>query len=96
MTWTEHHSKSERLVGEAEAAARRGESTEAVTLYRQAAEAELTALSDLDPTKVRTLGITAVSAVALLYKAHLYLQAQRIAHSWLSTDKLPSFAVDQL
>ncbi|MFI5338602.1 MAG: hypothetical protein ACHQ7N_02030 [Candidatus Methylomirabilales bacterium] len=96
MTWAEHHDRGERLAAEAEVAARHGDPSHATALYLQAAEAELLALNDLDPEKVRTLGITAVSAVALFYKAHEYARARRIAHNWLSTDKLPGFAIDQL
>jgi hypothetical protein len=81
MTWADHHTQSERLAAEAELTARRGGTQQAIILYRLAAEAEARALADLDPMKTRTLGITAVSAVALWYKAHDYLQAERLAHT---------------
>src|SRR5690606_17758225 len=50
----------------------------------------------LDPTKTRTLGITVISAVALWYKAHHDAQAEHLAHTWLASDGLPPFAVEQL
>jgi hypothetical protein len=96
MTWADHHTQSERLAAEAELAVRQGSVARAVDLYRLAAEAEARALATLDPTKTRTLGITAVSTVALWYKAHGYPQAERLAHTWLASDMLPSFAIEQL
>jgi len=96
MTWADHHTQSERFAADAELAARQGASERSRALYRLAAQAEAHALAELDVTKTRTLGITAVSAVALWYKARDYPQAQRIAHQWLATDLLPPFAVEQL
>jgi hypothetical protein len=96
MTWADHHTQSERLAAEAELAVRQGAVAQAVDLYRLAAEAEARALVTLDPTKTRTLGITAVSAVALWYKAHDYPQAERLAHTWLASDMFPPFAIEQL
>lgn len=96
MTWADHHTQSEGLAADAELAARQGAIERSMALYRLAAQAEVQALAELDVTKTRTLGITAVSAVALWYKARDYPQAQRMAHQWLATDFLPSFAVEQL
>src|SRR6266446_2816430 len=96
MTWSEHHSESERLAAAAEAASRGSDPQQAESLYRQAAEAEAQALNDLDRTKTRTLGVTAVSLVALWYKARDLALAERSAHLWLSTPDLPRFAADQL
>jgi hypothetical protein len=96
MTWADHHTQSERLAAEAELAVRQGAVAQAVDLYHLAAEAEARALATLDPTKTRTLGITAVSAVALWYKAHDYPQAERLAHTWLASNRLPPFAIEQL
>ena len=96
MTWADHHTQSERLAAEAELAVRQGAVAQAVDLYRLAAEAEARALATLDPTKTRTLGITAVSAVALWYKAHNYPEAERLAYTWLASDMFPSFAIEQL
>ena len=67
-----------------------------VNLYRLAAEAEILALKALEPTKTRTIGITAVSAASLLYKAQEFRKAEQLAYQWLITDLLPAFAVHQL
>ncbi len=96
MTWLEHHKLSEEAAQLAEAALREQDHQQAQTFYAQAAQAELLALADLDPTKTRTLGITVVSAVALSYKAQAFHQAEKIAHQWLATDSLPPFAVQAL
>jgi hypothetical protein len=96
MTWADHHTHSEHLAAEAELATRQGATERAIALYRLAAEAEVQALADLDLAKTRTLGITAVSAVALWYKAHDYQQAERLAHKWLAIGVLPPFAIEQL
>ena len=96
MSWAEHHTESERLASEAEVVARTKGATAAEDLYRRAAEAEERALNALDVRKRRTLGITAVSATALFYKAHEHARAQRLAYTWLATDDLPAFACDQL
>ena len=65
-------------------------------LYRQAAELEENALSVLDCQKVRTLGITAVSAAALWFKAGKFDPARKIAEEWLASGILPAFAVTEL
>jgi hypothetical protein len=96
MTWAEFHAESEKFASAAELAAKRGDVSAAYDLYRQAADAEVRALVALDEKKVRTLGITAVSAVALSYKAHDFTLAERLAHKWLATDLLPDFSVEQL
>ena len=69
MSWNEHHSESEKLASEAELVSRSGNRQEAEQLYAEAAAAEARALADLTPEKQRTIGITAISAVALWYKA---------------------------
>lgn len=96
MSWAMHHTESERYASLAEEAARQRDFARAGELYRLAAAEEVLALSDLDKSKVRTLGVTAVSAASLWFKAHELLQAQKVAHYWLSTDFLPEFAVEQL
>ena len=96
MTWAAHHTQSEGFAADAECAVRQGASERAIALYRLAAQAEAQALAALDVTKARTLGILAVSAVALWYKARDYPQAQRIAHQCLWTSSLPPFAVAQI
>ena len=84
------------MAADAEIAARRGDVSRAHELYRQAAEAEEQALADLEPAKSRTLGISAVSAVSLYYKAAQLQTAERLAHRWLTSEHLPNFAGEQL
>jgi hypothetical protein len=96
MTLADHHTQSGRLVAEAELAARQGVAAQAVGLYRLPSEAEARALASFDPTKTRTIGITAVSAIALWSKSQDYSQAEHLAYTWLASDRLPPFALEQL
>ncbi|MEO1144549.1 MAG: hypothetical protein AAFY26_02985 [Cyanobacteria bacterium J06638_22] len=96
MSWSVHHTQSEGYASQAEELSRRHESERAAEFYCLAAEAEVNALEDLDPSKTRTIGITAVSAASLFFKAQEFLLARKTAHKWLATDLLPSFAVEEL
>jgi hypothetical protein len=96
MSWLSSHEMSERFASDAHLAAREGDRHRALALFRRAAEAESKALEELDPSKSRTLGITAVSAISLWFKADELLEAERAAMRWLASDRLPSFAVGQL
>jgi hypothetical protein len=96
MSWLSWHEVSERFASDAHLALREGKRDEASALFGSAAEAESRALEELDPSKVSTLGITAVSAVALWFKADKPPEAEREAMRWLASDRLPSFAVRQL
>ncbi len=96
MTWAEFHERSEALASQASLARRAGRSDEAAALFSQAAEAEERALRDLDPSKGRTLGITAVSAVSLWFKAREYQRAEHLAFSVLSNGNVPEFAANDL
>lgn len=96
MSWDYHHSEGEEFASAAEAAAREGDAIRAAELYRIAANAERCAADNVDPAKVRTLGITLVSAVALYYKAHEYSTAQELAQKWLLKEHIPAFARDEL
>jgi hypothetical protein len=96
MNWAEHHSDSERLACDADAAIRRGDLRLAAELFGSAAQAEVKALATLGSDKPRTLGITAVSAVALLYKAGELDEAERLAHHLSTLPGLPAFATDEL
>ncbi len=96
MTWADEHGESERLATEAQLAARAGNREEAERLYLRAAEAEARALRQLDPSKQRTRGITAISTVALWYKARQDAAAEHLAYELLVTGNLPPFAVEQL
>lgn len=91
-----HHSESERYASQAEVALREGNSDRAVELYALAAEADERALNDLDKTKKRTLGITAISAASLWFKAREFSKAEHVAYQWLGSQLLPPFAIDQL
>ena len=96
MNWAKYHSESEELASQAEAALKHGKLEEAKRFYNLAAEAEARALSVLDHTKKRTLGITAVSAASLYLKGKDFRKAEQIAYENLATNKLPSFAAEQL
>jgi hypothetical protein len=96
MSWVSHHSSSERYASQAEVELRHGQLARALELYKLAADEELLALQDADKGKSRTLGITAVSAVSLFFKAQDFRQAQSIAYHWLASELLPSFAADHL
>lgn len=92
MNWVEFHSKSEAIASEASLAVRRDDLDSAEKLYRQAAEYEIRALDVVDRTKIRTRGITAVSAVALCFKGREYGKAEQLAYAALADSSLPEFA----
>ena len=96
MSWIKHHKVSENLASQAQAALNERRREEAQQLYAQAARAEDKALAELDKSKARTLGITAVSAVSLYYKATEFERAIEVALQWLKYDSLPAFADEQL
>ena len=96
MFWLEHHKVSERLAAQAQDASREGRRHETPDLYTRAAEAEEKALAALDTSKTRTLGISAVSAASLYYKADRLERAEGVAVRWLAFDPLPAFAKEQL
>ena len=96
MSWIEHHENSERLASQAQVAAQEGRRDEAQALYARAAGAEESAIADLDRPKLRTLGISAVSAASLHYKANRFECAEAVAARWLVFEALPAFAKDQL
>jgi len=96
MTWSELHSKSERIAIEAQLALKARNTKLAIDLYNQAAEFERQALEALDVSKIRTRGITAVSAVALWFKAGEYVNAEQLAYSMLADRNIPDFACEGL
>ena len=96
MTWAELHTESERLAIEAHLALKSHNTGKAFDLYRQAAEIERRALDILDVSKVRTRGITAVSAIALWFKAGEYIQAEQLAYSMLADPHIPDFAREDM
>jgi DNA-binding SARP family transcriptional activator len=48
VSWVESHKESERLASAARIAAQKGDREDAITFYRQAAEAEMQALLVVD------------------------------------------------
>ena len=96
MTWAELHAESEQLAIEAQLALRARNAGHAVELYKRAAEVERRALDQLDVSKERTRGITAVSAVALWFKAGEFALAEQLAYSMLADPHIPDFAREEL
>jgi hypothetical protein len=92
MSWADHHKASEAAAIEAEQKFRSGNADEAMRLYASAAELEQQALADLDSSKTRTKGITAVSAVSLWYKAAAYERAEQLAYTMLADPTIAPFA----
>ena len=80
MTWADLHTESERLAIEAQLALRTRNAGKAIELYKRAAEVERRALDQLDVSKARTRGITAVSAVALWFKAREYALVEYVSN----------------
>lgn len=96
MTWIQHHRTSEAHASKAQECVRLGKREDARALYALAAVAEEDALKELDLSKARTYGITAVSAASLHFKAGQLDCAERIAMASMAFDQLPSFARHQL
>jgi hypothetical protein len=96
MSWAMNHSKSQELSVAADLARKAGEQSQALDLFRHAAELETKALLEIEPGKLRTIGITYVSAASLWYKAFDYKKAEEIACRGLAEGILPDFACDQL
>ena len=96
MSWITLHQVSERLASDAQAALLQGRRAQARDLYAQAADAENKALGALDPSKTRTIGVSAVSAASLYYKAANLPRAEEVASRWLGFATLPEFAREQL
>ena len=96
MTWLDHHRQSEQLASEAALLYQSGDQAAARALYVKAAESEQQALGQIDASKVRTRGVTAVSAVSLWYKSGDYSRAEQLAYARLSTPDIPSFARTEL
>src|SRR5689334_5800181 len=97
MNWQAHHEASEKAAVAAHEARRNGREDEARSLFDAAATEEAHALDSVSlDQKPRTYGITAVSAVALLYKAARLKEAEHLAHQVLAQPDVPSFAIDQL
>ena len=96
MSWIEYHKISENLASQAQAALNEGRRQDALALFARAARAEDQAITDLNPSKIRTLGVSVVSVASLYYKAAEFKLANDAAVRWLSSDLLPGFAKEQL
>jgi hypothetical protein len=96
MSWLTFHTESEKLAIEAQLAARNRNHDHALDLYRKAAEAEKHALDLVDRSKMRTRAVTAVSAVALWFKAREYAVAEQLAYEMLADASVPEFARSDL
>ena len=92
MSSVEPHIESEKLAASAHEAARLGETENAKSLFSKAAKAETQAFGAVDDDKPRTLGIFAVSAAALWYKAGDLEAAEQFAHDASRRTALPGFA----
>jgi hypothetical protein len=96
MSWSSLHGQSEALAAAAHEAVRDGHPDRAKQLFDGAARAEQQALDAVSPDRPRTLGITAISAVALWYKAGELEQAAELAHRASTMSGMPGFALDDL
>jgi hypothetical protein len=96
MSWADRHRKSEELASRAHIAMLGGNTKHAEQLFADAAAFEQEAIDELDPSKQRTLGITVVSTASLWFKSKRYEEAQKVAYRWLSSSKIPQFAMDHL
>lgn len=96
MSWRDCHQRSEEMASAAEAAERNGDIFRSRSLYAQAAEAEHDALNELQGDKPRTLGITAVSWVALLLKSGQCGRAASAAVEVFVRFKVPRGAKEQI
>jgi tetratricopeptide (TPR) repeat protein len=96
MSWLVHHIQSEQYSSQAQQFSKPHEEVVARKLYELAAKAEVNALNCLDSSKMRTFGITAVSAVSLYFKAQEFFLAKEFAEKWINIESMPSFAIEQL
>jgi hypothetical protein len=96
MTWLDSHATSEALAAAADEALRAGQNDLAIERFREAAELEEEALRSLDRTKIKTLGVTAVSAVALYFKSKEFQRAERLAFEVMTWPDTPPFAGQRL
>jgi hypothetical protein len=96
VTWAEYHSASQSIAQTAARALRDGESAAAEVRYREAAQLEEKAIRELDRSKVKTIGITAISAIALFVKGKQLQEAERLAFEVMSWPEVPHFAGQQI
>jgi hypothetical protein len=96
MNWSSLHRDSENLAAAAHEALQRGDAGRAQALFAEASNAEIRAFESVGTEKPRTLGIIAVSAASLLYKAGRLNEAEQLAHRAAANRALPAFAVAEL
>ncbi len=96
MTWVDWHRQSEAFADEAAAAFTAGRTADALRLYGEAARHEERALGEVGSDKPRTLGVVAISATSLWYKANAWGEVERLAFATLQRDGLPEFAASEL
>src|SRR3990172_8806301 len=92
MTWVDEHRQSETLAADASLAIKAGRLQEALALYANAALKESAAFALVDRSKPRTLSATAISAVALWYKARQFGEAENLAFRILAEGRLAEHA----
>lgn len=90
------HDRAQALSADAAALLARGQRAEARTQFAAAADLELEAVRLVPLGKPRTRGIFAVSAAALLYKAHRFDDAENAIYRFLLERELTSDARAQL
>lgn len=96
MDWLYHHKRSETFATQAHKLRHDNLQSAAQNLFRLAAMEEETALSMLDASKPRTLGILAVSTVALWYKGRHFEKASIVANAHLANNGITGLAREQL
>ena len=94
--WLLSHKNSENYAEKAHDALKQGEENLAKELFKNAAMAETEALDALDESTPRTLGIIAVSSVALWYKSGSLKKAEQMAHQASIKEGMPLFAIAEL
>lgn len=92
MSWLDAHRLSERAAEAAFLAGRDGAAEQAASLYEQAAGHEEEALEHLDSNSPRTVGVLAISAVALWHKSGNHRRAIALAIRLEREAVLPAFA----
>jgi hypothetical protein len=86
------HREAEAFMGRADLARAQSRLADAAVHYRRAAELEAQVFDLLPLDRPKTLGITAVSSVALYRKAGALDRAIRQAEIFLAPNNLPEFA----
>lgn len=96
MTWITLHQQSEVAASRAQELAQSGQRDQAVRAYADAAVLEEQALDAVEADKPRTVGILAVSAASLWFKAKELRRAETLTLRAMSWTHLPAFAAQDL